>query len=49
MINLLNCLKLAFCFFFTKPDDITLLVNYVNKLSVAKREIAEKVGILTKK
>ena len=42
-----------FASLFTKPDDRTLLVNYVNKLSEdhrkTKREIAEKVGILTKK
>ena len=42
-----------FASLFTKQDDHTLLVNYVNKLSEdhrkTKREIAEKVGILTKK
>ena len=42
-----------FASLFTKPDDRTLLVNYVNKLSEdhrkTKREIAEKIGILTKK
>ena len=45
--------KVFFSSLFSKSDDRTLLINYVNKLSKehhkTKLEIAKKVGILTKK